>query len=142
MLETVPNKIFHFEFFQLFMMLAILDISSHWCQMYVAASLKVHHKSSKGNSNRFFLVRYYYACYPFFGYCCISAEITYVVLYMLKHAAITSEGIFFIDVLKMILMFCVPGCAIKQVVNIFQLLTSCNAVAMEDAKKNNRTKST
>ena len=121
--------------FQLFMMLAILDISSHWCQMYVAASLKLHHKSSEGNSGRFFLVRYYYACYPFFGYCCVSAEMTYVVLYALKHATITTEGTFFINTLSILLTVCVPGCAIKQIVNIFQLLTSCNAVAMEDARK-------
>lgn len=122
---------------QLFQMLAILDISSHWCQMYASASLQLHHKSAEGNANRFFLVRYYYQCYPFFGYCCVSAEITYVAMYALKHAAVEEQGKVFIDFLTFILTVCVPGCAIKQIVNIFQLLTSCNAVAMNDAKRKN-----
>lgn len=120
------------------MMLAILDISSHWCQMYAAASLQMHHKSAEGNANRFFLVRYYYECYPFFGYCCVSAEITYVVMYVLKHATIDAQGNIFIHVMKSILVICIPGCSIKQVVNIFQLLTSCNSVATSDAKQKHK----
>ena len=117
------------------MMLAILDISSHWCQMFAAASLQQHHKSAEGNSNRFFLVRYYYECYPFFGYCCVSAEITYVTMFALAHATSETNGEAFINLIKSILFVCVPGCTIKQIVNVFQLLTSCNAVAMSDAKR-------
>ncbi len=116
-------------------MLAILDISSHWCQMYSSAALQLHHKSSEGNANRFFLVRYYYQSYPFFGYCCVSAEITYVVMYVLNHATIEAQGKLFIDMISYLLRFCIPGCAIKQIVNFFQLSTSCLLVAMNDAQK-------
>lgn len=120
---------------KLFLMLALLDISSHWCQMYAAVSLQLHHKSSESNENRFFLVRFYYQCYPFFGYCCVSAELTYVIMYVLKHATIDNQGGLFTDLLILLLKFCVPGCTIKQIVNIFQLLTSCNAVATKDSIK-------
>merc|ERR1711862_1072698 len=44
----------------LFTMLIILDISSHWCQMYSTTYLQpsIHHKSEEGNKGRFFLVRW------------------------------------------------------------------------------------
>jgi CDP-diacylglycerol--inositol 3-phosphatidyltransferase len=103
--------------------------------MYAAASLKVHHKSAESNANRFFLVRYYYDCYPFFGYCCVSAEITYVVMYVLKHTIVETSRSFFISSMRLLLVVCIPGCAIKQIVNFFQLFSSCNAVALDDAKR-------
>ncbi len=118
---------------QLFMMLAILDISSHWCQMYVASSLKLHHKSAEGNANRFFLVRYYYESYPFFGYCCVSAELTYITMYVLLHATQAKDGTMFVSLITYLLYVCIPGCTTKQIVNVFQLLSSCNAVAVNDA---------
>jgi len=130
----------------LFLLLAILDISSHWCQMYSTASLQIHHKSIEGNSNRFFLVQWYYQCYPFFGYCCVSAELTYVALYGLHHlnmadatvAATTSSNSITRIVVGWLLKLCVPGCAMKQIVNIFQLTTSCHAVAKDDALQKNK----
>mmetsp|Transcript_7684 Transcript_7684/g.8783 ORF Transcript_7684/g.8783 Transcript_7684/m.8783 type:complete len:233 (-) Transcript_7684:238-936(-) len=132
----------YFAWFKiLFMMLALLDISSHWCQMYSAAALQVHHKSSEGNANKFFLVRYYYQSYPFFGYCCVSAEVTYITMYALAHATVEKDEQLLIDIVKYILYFCIPGCVTKQIVNVFQLSTSCNAVAANDAmqRKNKRT---
>ena len=120
------------------MMLAILDISSHWCQMYASASLQMHHKSSESNADRFFLVRFYYQCYPFFGYCCVSAELTYVTMYVLGHATKDGNGNLFIDAITLLLFCCVPGCAIKQIVNVSQLLTSTKAVAANDANKKNK----
>lgn len=106
--------------------------------MYVASSLQLHHKSTEGNANRFFLVRYYYESYPFFGYCCVSAEVTYVTLYVLQHATTMIDGAIFVNVITYILYACIPGCITKQIVNIFQLLSSCNAVAVNDAKKKNK----
>lgn len=134
----MKNSIFSFPSRKLFMFLAILDISSHWCQMYASSSLKLHHKSAEGNANRFFLVRYYYESYPFFGYCCVSAEVTYMVMYILLHATEVNDGAMFVNIITYLLYFCVPGCVIKQIVNVFQLLSSCNAVALSDAKRKNK----
>lgn len=119
-------------------MLIILDISSHWCQMYSTTSLKQHHKSADGNKGRFFLVRWYYLSYPFFGYCCVGAEFTYVALYIL--ARVTASGGY--DTIKTcaeyFLMVTVPACTVKQVVNVSQLCSSCYAVAEYDAKQKNK----
>ncbi len=121
-------------FSKLFLSLAILDISSHWCQMYSTASLQIHHKSAEGNADRFFLVRWYYQCYPFFGYCCVSAEITYVTLYVLGH----TDDELLVTIGSTLLKILVPGCATKQIVNVFQLCSSCYAVAEHDAKLKNK----
>src|SRR3569623_69320 len=40
-----------------FVLLQILDVSSHWCQMYATLSLGMHHKSKEGNADKNFLVR-------------------------------------------------------------------------------------
>lgn len=72
----------------LFLFLLLLDISSHWCQMYSSIQVSnsnnsiVHHKSDEGNSTKNFLVRWFYKYYWFFGYLCVGAEFTYILLYV------------------------------------------------------------
>jgi len=110
--------------------------------MYSTASLNIHHKSEEGNAKRFFLVRWYYNYYPFFGYCCVAAEFTYILLFMKFHngSSGTTKG-FGIDLEQIIvafLKFCIPGCATKQIVNIFQLLAACHVVADHDAATKNK----
>lgn len=120
-------------------MLIILDISSHWCQMYSTTSLQKHHKSADGNKGRFFLVRWYYLSYPFFGYCCVGAEFTYVALYMLARVNAAGTGYDTVKtVLGYFLMVTAPACAVKQVVNVSQLSSSCYAVAERDALEKNK----
>ncbi len=102
--------------------------------MYSTASLQIHHKSEEGNADRFFLVRWYYQIYPFFGYCCVSAEITYVTLYVLGH----TDDELLVNIGSILLKILVPGCATKQIVNVFQLCSSCYAVADHDAKLRNK----
>ena len=124
-------------------MLIILDISSHWCQMYSTTSLRQHHKSEEGNKGRFFLVRWYYLSYPFFGYCCVGAEFTYVAVYILARAnASMLDGIGGYELVKSLceyfLFISVPACAVKQIVNVSQLCSSCYAVAAHDAALKNK----
>ena len=111
--------------------------------MYSTLSLKQHHKSAEGNKGRFFLVRWYYLSYPFFGYCCVGAEFTYVALYILSRMKLdTSNGIEDYTIIQSyveyFLMVSIPACAVKQVVNISQLCSSCYAVAEHDAKQKNK----
>ncbi len=120
----------------LFLLLAILDMSSHWCQMYSTASLNIHHKSDEGNAGRFFLVRWYYQIYAFFGYCCVSAEVTYIAMYVLAHA---DDGVLK-DAMDILLKICVPGNVMKQIVNVFQLCSACNVIAEHDAQMKNKSK--
>lgn len=124
------------------MSLIILDISSHWCQMYSTSSQKTHHKSTEGNAGRFFLVRWYYSSHPFFGYCCVGAEFTYITIYILARIA-AERNATHIPILaktagEYFLVLAAPACAVKQVVNVSQLCSSCFAVAEYDASTKNK----
>lgn len=119
----------------LFLSLCLLDISSHWCQMYSTSSLGKHHKSEKGNQGRHFLVRWYYKYYIFFGYLCVGAEFTYVLTYVLQF---TKDYPRIHPILTWILVFVMPGCFLKQLVNVMQLSSACYAVAEYDAKTKNK----
>ncbi|KAL7521551.1 hypothetical protein ACHAWX_006229 [Stephanocyclus meneghinianus] len=128
----------------LFTLLIILDISSHWCQMYSTTSQNSHHKSAEGNQGRFFLVRWYYSSYPFFGYCCVGAEFTYVTIYILSGLRRVHEeaggdmNAFVMTLGRCFLYIVVPACAVKQVVNVSQLCSACYAVAARDAAQKNQ----
>jgi CDP-diacylglycerol--inositol 3-phosphatidyltransferase len=106
--------------------------------MYSTTSLQQHHKSADGNKGRFFLVRWYYLSYPFFGYCCVGAEFTYVALYILARFNATGTGVYVKTALGYVLMITAPACAVKQVVNVSQLSSSCYAVAERDAQEKNK----
>jgi len=125
----------YYQIFRLiYLFLILLDISSHWCQMYSSASLNLHHKSTTANSNRFFLVSYYYKIYYFFGYCCVGTEVTYICLYLLPHFRIHKvESALYLC--QIVLSLCIPACIIKQIVNVAQLSSACHAVASNDASK-------
>lgn len=122
-----------FPFYRMtFLFLILLDISSHWCQMQSTA--KSHHKSSDGNKGRSFLVRWYYHYYWFFGYLCVGAEFTYICLYIQQYV---EEETLLARCNSALLYACLPGCVLKQVVNMAQLCSACHAVAAYDAQQRN-----
>lgn len=125
------------RFRALFLLLVLLDVSSHWCQMYasLACSSGAHHKSEEGNKGRNFLVRWFYKYYFFFGYLCVGAEFTYILLFLQRH--VTSEWQMYV---QGGLLVCVPGCAMKQAVNVAQLLSSAHAIAAYDAEMKNKSR--
>jgi CDP-diacylglycerol--inositol 3-phosphatidyltransferase len=102
--------------------------------MYSTSALGLHHKSEAGNEDRSFLVRWFYKYYYFFGYCCVSAEFTYIFAYAIQF----TKGRWFDLLLKVVLALCLPGCAIKQAVNVAQLQSACYAVAVYDADAKNK----
>jgi len=145
----------------LFLTLQILDVSSHWCQMMQCSldrggEKKSHHKSDDGNAGKNFLVRWYYKYVPFFAYCCVGAEFTYVLLYvrirllsaMTSSATATAALPTTILVLvspkqllactRYALLAAVPGCVVKQFVNAVQLTSNCYLIARQDADEKNR----
>jgi len=119
--------------FQSFLSLCLLDISSHWCQMFSTSVSGQHHKSVEGNEDRHFLVRWFYKYYWFFGYLCVGAEFTYVLAYVLQF---TIES-WIHPILETILWVVMPGCILKQFVNVMQLTSACYAVAEHDARTKN-----
>lgn len=116
-----------------FLLFCLLDISSHWCQMYSTSSLGKHHKSEDGNEGRHFLVRWFYKYYLFFGYLCVGAEFTYILAYVVQFT--TDHWIH--PILKITLWAVIPGCFLKQLVNAMQLTSACYAVAEYDAEIKN-----
>lgn len=121
-----------------FLFLIVLDISSHWCQMHSTLKHDQHHKSVDGNKGRSLLVQWYYRYYWFFGYLCVGAEFTYICLYVKKYASVeTLLG----KCNTTLLLACLPGCVLKQVVNVAQLCSACHAVAQHDAQERNQQES-
>ena len=102
--------------------------------MYSTCSLGKHHKSEDGNEGRNFLVRWFYKYYYFFGYLCVGAEFTYITAYVLPHI----EHKWIYPYMKVFLALCIPGCIMKQAVNVMQLASACYAVAEYDANSKNQ----
>ena len=119
------------------LMLMILDISSHWVQMHSSLAVGAHHKSAEGNKGKNFLVRWFYQYYAFFGYLCVGAEFTYMLMYVRLHLPLDAPKIFQ-DATLFVLMACVPGCLAKQAVNVAQLSSSCYTIAAFDAENISR----
>jgi CDP-diacylglycerol--inositol 3-phosphatidyltransferase len=124
----------------LFLLLILLDMSSHWCQMYASLACggqgQHHHKSETANASRNFLVRWFYKYYYFFGYLCVGAEFTYICLYAIRHVQAEQQP-FLSIIVRMGLYGCAPGCMAKQVVNVAQLLSACHTIAAWDAQQRN-----
>mmetsp|Transcript_12859 Transcript_12859/g.28389 ORF Transcript_12859/g.28389 Transcript_12859/m.28389 type:complete len:123 (-) Transcript_12859:52-420(-) len=122
--------------------------------MYSTAVLRLHHKSSEALTDRNFIVRWFYTIYPFFGYCCVGAEFTYISLFALanlhadEHAggrggfelssAVWSSDLFWGSLWWKVFLCCVPACIIKQVVNFSQLISASSAIAHYDAELKNQ----
>ena len=122
------------------LMLQLLDVSSHWCQTCATTvALGLHHKSEAGNADKHWLVQCFYRSYAFFGYLCCGAEFTYVLLFV-KHRLGTRDddtGLGFLTVRFVVdsaLCVTIPGCILKQVVNVLQLASACHAMARKDAQ--------
>mmetsp|Transcript_38887 Transcript_38887/g.72992 ORF Transcript_38887/g.72992 Transcript_38887/m.72992 type:complete len:242 (-) Transcript_38887:236-961(-) len=131
-----------------FVSLSILDLSSHWFQMYSALleKRKSHKDASKSG---LFLVNFYYTHYWFFGYCCVGAEVMYLALYLLHDPyyaakpALPIDGSFLaplagsafngnLSLVSAIALFCAPGFVTKQIVNVFQLCSSADIIVQYD----------
>lgn len=103
--------------------------------MYSTAALGQHHKSEDGNEGRHFLVRWFYKYYFFFGYLCVGAEFTYLILYTIQF---TGNMEWVHSCLMILLYVAVPACVLKQLVNVSQLSSACYAVAQYDAATKTR----
>ncbi|KAF4319821.1 hypothetical protein BBO99_00005838 [Phytophthora kernoviae] len=123
------------QYMVVFMYLLILDFSSHWYHMY---SSRGHHKLVPAERN--FLLRFYYGCYPFFGYCCVGAELFFILLYVLHFNPTLLIPFINVPVMKLCYFVCLPACIFKNIINVAQLCSAAHSVASEDVAHANKTK--
>ncbi|CAH0473748.1 unnamed protein product [Peronospora belbahrii] len=117
-----------------FMYLLIIDFSSHWYHMY---SSRGHHKIVPAERN--FLLRFYYGCYPFFGFCCVGAELFYILLYVLYFEPTLMIPILNVPVTQLCYYVCLPACACKNLTNAAQLCSAAHSIASDDVVLANKT---
>ncbi|CEG50147.1 Phosphatidylinositol synthase (PIS) [Plasmopara halstedii] len=123
------------QYWIIFLYLLILDFSSHWYHMY---SSRGHHKVVSAERN--FVLRFYYGFYPFFGFCCVGAELFYILLYVLHFNPTVLIPIVNVPVMKLCFYVCLPACICKNIVNLAQLCSAASSIATDDVKLANKTK--
>eukprot|EP00944_MAST-04C_sp_MAST-4C-sp1_P004153 g4153.t1 len=118
----------------IYVFLLALDFSSHWFHMKSAG--EGHHK--KVDEKRNIILRMYYATYVLFGYCCVSAEFTYITLYTLHYEPQLAIPIIGLPLQSFLWYLLVPGCVIKNIVNVAQLWSAMCTIAEGDAEEHNK----
>ncbi|XP_024369464.1 probable CDP-diacylglycerol--inositol 3-phosphatidyltransferase 2 isoform X2 [Physcomitrium patens] len=112
---------FYKSHYGLFLGLLALDISSHWLQMFSThLSSKASHKDMGDSKST--LLRLYYQHRYFMGYCAIGAEVA-------RHAVAERT------VYGIVLVIALPGCAIKQLVNLVQMKTAADVCVRYDTHR-------
>ncbi|CAM6046902.1 unnamed protein product [Sphagnum compactum] len=137
---------FYKAWYGLFLGLLALDISSHWLQMYSTfLSSKTSHKDM-GDSKSTLLRLYYHNRY-FMGYCCIGAEVLMIPLLseclgfllnnrsLLECGQVTIQAISAKTIFGLLLLASLPGCVIKQLVNVVQIKTAADLCVNYDIQK-------
>lgn len=126
--------------FGLFLGLLALDIASHWLQMYsMFLASKASHKDVADSKSK--LLKAYYQHRMFMGYCCVGAEVLYLILYIIAEEQFSSV----LDVVHnaatrsspwLILgLVALPGWAIKQLVNFLQIRSAAEVCVLYDIQK-------
>lgn len=140
-----------------FLSLLMLDIFSHWFQMY--ATLAMGSATHKDVHSRSFIVRFYYKHRLFMGFCCVCVEALYLFAYLLGHEEFQKWGpvgapkavqqIFSaagvsllpggkVPFLWILCALVIPGFVIKQAINVVQLRTAAAQLVAYDQKRGKR----
>ncbi|RNF27160.1 phosphatidyltransferase [Trypanosoma conorhini] len=111
--------------------LVFLDVASHFCRMYVTLFLrKGSHKDV--SESTFFLLRLYYSNRTVMGAFCVGQEFSYILLY----AYWMYPEVAWVQALTLPLLLAMGALnALKQVVNVQQLLDGMYHLAVLDAKE-------
>lgn len=148
-------SILHHDLYVYCLGLLLLDIFSHWSEMYF--SLASGAKSHKDIESRFWILRAYYKSRMLMGFCCLCCEVLYLMLYLLKwpayhwllqHMRLPNKILQLIkltgteiDAGPLALAFsalCLTGVCFKQVVNVMQLGISLDGLVQLELKKQKR----
>lgn len=120
--------------------MVVLDLVSHWSQMYI--SLSEGEKSHKGGRNG--ILQFYYS-FPVLLISCIGNETFFIVSYILTHTKgpqlpleisintflLKSESV---SLLESIAICVFPIFVFKQITNVIQLQDACSRLAALDVK--------
>jgi CDP-diacylglycerol--inositol 3-phosphatidyltransferase len=125
----------------LFAMLRISNVDQHLLlHLFVlqprnSVATKGHHKAADTLKGRNFLIRLFYGCYPFFGYCCVFTEFFYICMYLLafnpKAELTITDGVT-VSLWQITYIVCMPACICKQAVNVAQLCAAAYSMAESD----------
>jgi hypothetical protein len=100
-----------------------------------SVATKGHHKAADTLKGRNFLIRLFYGCYPFFGYCCVFTEFFYICMYLLafnpKAELTITDGVT-VSLWQITYIVCMPACMCKQAVNVAQLCAAAYSMAESD----------
>lgn len=130
------------------LLLIMLDISSHWFQMY--STLAMGATTHKDTRSRSLIVRAYYSSRIFMGFCCICCEVLYLALYLLSWPQWQAPAVALpqalaglqlapgvvlpasLPAVALLALASVPGFAVKQLVNVVQLRTASQQLVQYD----------
>jgi CDP-diacylglycerol--inositol 3-phosphatidyltransferase len=115
----------------LFAFLIVLDIVSHWFQMY--SKLVMNKTSHKGSKNP--LLNFYYTFPYALLVFCVGNEFFFVCLYLLASPSLVSS---YLGLLNAILYTCFPIFFMKQFMNVVQLYDSIGDVVELDCPQTNK----
>ncbi|KAJ4880039.1 putative CDP-diacylglycerol--inositol 3-phosphatidyltransferase 2 [Raphanus sativus] len=126
-----------------FLSLLALDIASHWLQMYSTfLSGKTSHKDVKDSTS--WLFRLYYGNRMFMGYCCVSCEVLYIILFLIakNHTEnlmnVLVESLTQFSPLFLLLALSIFGWSIKQIINVIQMKTAADVCVQYDIEKQHK----
>ncbi|CAI9091589.1 OLC1v1026657C1 [Oldenlandia corymbosa var. corymbosa] len=121
----------------IFLFLLALDIGSHWFQMYSTFLLgKTSHKDVKDSTS--WLFRAYYGNKMFMGFCCVSCEVLYIMLFLLAETQIESLRLVLANAVRRswitagLLGLLGFGWGTKQLVNLIQMKTAADVCVLHD----------
>ncbi|KAL2512475.1 putative CDP-diacylglycerol--inositol 3-phosphatidyltransferase 2 [Abeliophyllum distichum] len=127
----------------IFLSLLALDIASHWLQMYSSFLVgKTSHKDVKDSSN--WLFRAYYGNRKFMGYCCVSCEVLYIIIFLLAKKQTENLTEVLVNaamqswIYSTLLALILFGWTIKQSVNLIQIKTAADACILYDINKKHK----
>lgn len=112
------------QFWAFWTFLIVLDIVSHWCQMFVA--LTIGKKTHKGSENA--ALDFYYSFPALFIACCMN-EFCIMAVYMLQTEEYAQSMFWF-----WVCVSCFPVFVLKQLMNVVQLAHNLNKLAELDVK--------
>ncbi|KAL3157167.1 hypothetical protein ABBQ38_001407 [Trebouxia sp. C0009 RCD-2024] len=140
------------DLFILFLLLLMLDLFSHWFQMY--STLVAGSATHKDKHSESFLVRLYYQKRIFMGFCCVSCEVLYLMSFLCSQpdyqrwvllpislptpiAAVLpgAQKAGQMPLVAFIGLMALPGVLTKQFVNCVQLKNAMASLVAHDEQK-------
>ncbi|CAN6985883.1 unnamed protein product [Brassica oleracea var. botrytis] len=119
-----------------------------FCNLYICIYLstflsgKTSHKDVKDSTSWLFTL--YYGNRMFMGYCCVSCEVLYIILFLIaeNHTEnlmnVVVESVTQFSPLSLLLALSIFGWSIKQIINVIQMKTAADVCVLYDIEKQHK----